>query len=95
MLKNLNYKLIYILIFLLPYTLCANEITGPSLFDMPLEDLMQIKVQTTSSLTKTTLDKQPATTTRITQTDIEQSGARSLYELLDIYVPNFYWARHY
>lgn len=60
------------------------------LYDMSLEELMEVEIST-SSLTKTTKRKTPATITRITCEQIQRSGARSLIELLDIYVPNFQW----
>ncbi|MBN1805223.1 MAG: TonB-dependent receptor plug domain-containing protein [Sedimentisphaerales bacterium] len=64
-----------------------------SLFDKSLEDLMELKVGT-ASLTKTTKRKTPSTVTTITREDIQHSGARSLIELLEIYVPNFQWIIH-
>jgi len=59
------------------------------LFSMPLEQLMALEVTSTATLTKTKAHLVPAAMTTITQEQIRSSGARSLYELLDIYVPNF------
>ncbi len=64
------------------------------LLEMSLEELMEVEIESTASLTKTTKRLTPATVTTITQDDIWSSGARSLDELLDIYVPNFQWIRH-
>jgi hypothetical protein len=50
---------------------------------------------TPAALTETPRNLVPATVTRITKEDIYNSGARSLNELLDIYVPNLQWARHH
>jgi len=58
------------------------------LLDMSLEELMNIEIGT-SSLTGATKRTSPSTVTRISQEDIRSCGARSLYEVLDIYVPNF------
>lgn len=46
------------------------------------------------SLTETTRQTTPAAVTVISQEDIQASGARNLFELLEMYVPNFYWVRH-
>lgn len=62
----------------------------PDLFEMSLEELMNVEIST-ASLTETTKRKMPMTMTVITRQQILQSGARSLIELLEIYVPNFQW----
>lgn len=56
-------------------------------FNMSLEELMDQEVSTTS-LTGSTRRIQPGTVTTIEKEDIRRSGARSLDELLLIYVPN-------
>jgi outer membrane receptor protein involved in Fe transport len=58
------------------------------LFDMSIEELMNVEIQGSSALTQTTRKLQPSTVTIITREQIAASGARSLDELLDIYVPN-------
>jgi len=67
---------------------------GTELLNMPLEELMNVEVESTASLTKTARRLTPATVTTITQEQIWSSGARNLFELFDIYVPNFEWVRH-
>jgi len=64
------------------------------LTQMSLEELMNVQVASSASLTKTTKRLTPAAVTTITQEDIQASGARNLDELLDIYVPNFEYIRH-
>jgi iron complex outermembrane receptor protein len=64
-------------------------------FEMPLEKLMEIEVVSTATLTETKPRLVPAAVTTITHDQIRSSGARSLYELLDIYVPNLQWSRHH
>lgn len=59
-----------------------------------IQENMQIE-STPAALTETTRVAVPATITQITQEDIHSSGARDLFELLDIYVPNFQWIRHH
>jgi outer membrane receptor protein involved in Fe transport len=65
------------------------------LFEMSIEELMTIEVASTATLTKTKPRLVPAAMTTITKEDIWSSGARSMYELLDIYVPNLQWLRHH
>ena len=65
---------------------------GSDLLDMSLEELMNIEVSS-SSLTGATKRTSPSTVTRISQEDIRSCGARSVYEVLDIYVPNFQIAK--
>ncbi len=67
---------------------------GPQLTEMSLEELMNVQIVSTAALTKTTKRLTPGTVTTIAQDDIWHSGARSLDELLDIFVPNFQWIRH-
>lgn len=62
----------------------------PDLFDLSLEELMEVEISS-ASLTETSRRKTPSTMTIITREDIQHSGARSLFELLEIYVPNFQW----
>jgi len=65
---------------------------GMDLLSLSLEELLNIEV-TSSSLTGATQRTSPATVTRISQEDIRSCGARNLYEVLDIYVPNLQMAR--
>ena len=54
-----------------------------------LEDMMDTEIVSAASLVKTKRKLTPSTMTTITQAQIQQSGARDLFELMDIYVPNF------
>ena len=65
-----------------------------SLFALPLEDVMDIEVVSLGSLTLTTRQLNPAAITTITQDQIRISGAHSLNEVLEIYVPNLQFMRH-
>ncbi|MBP6124993.1 MAG: TonB-dependent receptor plug domain-containing protein [Phycisphaerae bacterium] len=71
-------------------TVAATSSGTLDLFDLSLEELMNVEIST-ASLTETTKRKMPMTLTIITRQQILQSGARSLIELLEIYVPNFQW----
>ncbi|HOQ03999.1 MAG TPA: TonB-dependent receptor [Anaerohalosphaeraceae bacterium] len=70
------------------------ELTPDNFFDMSLEQLMEVRLDSVASLTKSSPRLVPASVTTITQEDIAASGARSLFELLDIYVPNLQWLRN-
>ena len=65
------------------------------LTELSIEDLMNVEVVSTATLTKTTPRLVPAAVTTITAEQIKASGARSLYELLDIYVPNLQVISHH
>ncbi len=66
----------------------GSDMNNEELFDLPLEQLLDIEVSS-NMLTTTTFRKIPSTMTIISKEEIQSSGARSLYELLEIYVPNF------
>ncbi len=70
-------------------TALANDVD--SLYGLSLEELLQVKI---GSLTETDIHMVPASATVISHTDIANSGARSLYELLDIMVPNLQVVNH-
>lgn len=65
------------------------------LTDLSIDELMNIEVVSTATLTETKPRLVPAAVTTIAAEQIHASGARSLYELLDIYVPNLQWLRHH
>ena len=65
------------------------------LTELSMEDLMNVEVVSTATLTKTTPRLVPSAVTTITAEQIKASGARSLYELLDIYVPNLQVISHH
>jgi iron complex outermembrane receptor protein len=65
------------------------------LTEMSLQDLMNVEVASTATLTDTKPRLVPAAVTVVTAEDIKASGARSLFELLDIYVPNLQVIQHH
>jgi outer membrane receptor protein involved in Fe transport len=65
------------------------------LFDLSIEQLMEVEVDSTATLTEAKPRLVPAAVTTITAEQIRDSGARSLFELLDIYVPNLQWWRNH
>ena len=72
----------------------VDDSGGDDLFDMSLEELMNIDVSSTASLTETSGRHRPTAMTTIGRKEIEESGARSLDELLEIYVPNLEIVQH-
>ena len=76
--------------FVTLFIVLFSKLYATNLLDLTLEDLTQITVTNTSaSLTETSNKEIPATATIITQKEIQESGARNLDELLEIYVPSF------
>jgi outer membrane receptor protein involved in Fe transport len=76
----------FLVLLALAASLPAQETT--SIYDLTLEELINLRVSSGASLTKTEAGKTPASVTLITREMIEASGARRLDELLEIYVPN-------
>jgi iron complex outermembrane receptor protein len=68
----------------------TTDLTGLS-----IDELMNIEVVSSATLTETKPRLVPAAVTTITAEQIQASGARSLNELLDIYVPDLQWIRHH
>ncbi len=90
----LNISL-FILILVSSEKIYANEVEEANdLFNLSIEELMNVEVTSTATLTEANPRLVPAAITTITAEDIQTSGARSLFELLDIYVPNLEWIRH-
>jgi iron complex outermembrane receptor protein len=61
------------------------------LFEMPLEELKEIEIASSATLTEVQPRLVPAAVTTITEEQIQACGARSLFEVLEIYVPNLQW----
>jgi iron complex outermembrane receptor protein len=77
-----------------PETPSADRKAEEDFFEMSIEELMDVEVRSTASLTGTSVRMAPSTMTTITREQIQSSGARSLYELLDIHVPNLQMTFH-
>jgi len=65
-----------------------------NLFEMSIEQLMEMEVGSSATLTQSKPRLVPAAVTTITEEQIRASGARSLDELLEIYVPNLQIVLH-
>ncbi|MEK6236284.1 MAG: Plug domain-containing protein, partial [Planctomycetales bacterium] len=74
----------------------ASSGEADPLFDLTLAQLGQVVIaEPVITLTPTRKKVVPAAVTRITAEDVQRSGARSLNELLEIYVPNLQWVNHF
>ena len=83
------------LLGLLPCVGMAQETPTEDLLQLDLQQLMQVKLDGAATLTPTANRKMPASITTIDRVMIEQSGARSLYDLLEVYVPDFHYLPHH
>jgi outer membrane receptor for ferrienterochelin and colicins len=89
--------------FLLLFVMTAATVSAQAfaaekntdLTSLSIEDLMNVDIKSTATLTDTKPRLVPAAVTTITAEQIKSSGARSLFELLDIYVPNLQIIRHH
>jgi len=67
---------------------------GQDFFDLSLDELLKVRVNQPAVLTKTSIQTVPASVTTITMDDIRHSAARSMNELLEIYVPGLQYINH-
>jgi len=65
------------------------------LFDLSLEELLEVRVDNAAALTPTICRQGPAAVTKISRMMIQKSGARSLDKVLEIYVPNLQIMRNH
>ena len=65
------------------------------LLDLDINQLMQVTLDSAATLTPTARRQMPASITSIDREMIGQSGARSLFDLLEIYVPDFHYLPHH
>ncbi len=74
----------------------TSDPNGPAdYFDMSIEELMKVEVKSAAGLTKMDSRQVPVAMTVLDDKDIEQSGARDLNHLLEIYVPNSQFILHH
>ena len=78
-----------ILLGIAPKLKAANEAHGGDLVELTLQDIMSTEIVCAAALSKTPRKQLPSTMTTISQEQIQRSGARSLFELLEIFVPSF------
>lgn len=66
----------------------ADTTPAIDVFNLSLEELMSVKLQSSAALTPTSLTGQPAAITVLNEDEIRYSGATTPDELMEIYVPN-------
>lgn len=75
------------------FVLCSINVSASDevgdLFELSFEDLLKVKISVASNVTND-VRKQPVSVSTITKTKIELSGARTLSELLTIFVPGYF-----
>lgn len=84
-------------LFLLPadsYTQERINLAESEILKLGLAELGMLEISSSATLTDTPLKKVPASVTQITKEMIENSGARSLDELLEMFVPSLEIRRH-
>ena len=69
-------------------------ISVKQLMAFSLEDLQTVKVKGIANLTELKTSQIPATLTTITTKQIEQTPARNIYDLIEVYVPGAMWLNH-
>ncbi|MGL1886440.1 MAG: TonB-dependent receptor plug domain-containing protein [Reichenbachiella sp.] len=85
------YGIIFCLFSYFPSIAQKNvEIELPGLFDMSLEELLQIKTSM-GSMSQLNLNKVPASITIIDSDKIQTTHARNLLDLIEVYVPGAMW----
>jgi len=92
--KFLLLSAISVGILLLPSSSYAAGNPDVSLFELSLGELLQLTVES-ATLTPAPRRYVPSAITVIDKDMIKRSGARSLDELFEIYVPNFQMIRHH
>lgn len=71
-----------------------TEENGAPLAEMPLEELLKLKVKVPGAITKLTRPQIPASITVITAEDIGHTPFRNMYDLIETYVPGAIWMIH-
>ena len=93
---NLKVTISLFIIFIVGADLIAQKktIESEELFEMTLEDLMNIEIST-GTLTKYKEYEAPLSKTVISSNDISVTPARNLLDLIEIYVPGATYVYHY
>ncbi len=73
----------------------AANSNAAALVEMDLESLVNVQFKSAASLTRTDARRTPVTLTQLDARDVEQSGAKDLNRLLEMYVPNLQFINHH
>lgn len=95
--KQKKVKILLICLVGLNVSLAAfasDALSAQSLFNMSLDELMDVQIYVPATLTEKDPLKIPASVTVITAEDIARTPARNLLDLLEIYVPGALYMNH-
>lgn len=77
------------------FPVSANDQSQPqNLFELSLAELMEIRILIPGMITKTSIKETPVSFTTITKDDIQNSAARNILDLIEIYVPGAFLTNH-
>lgn len=97
-------RVLLVMIFVGPPFLSAENVPDPAPSKLPeskhqdpldLEQLANVEITTAAGYTRTDARRVPVTMTDLDAVDVEQSGARDLNHLLELYVPNLQFIDHH
>jgi outer membrane cobalamin receptor len=95
--KTLNIKaglMIFVLMSAVVSGAAETAAATENVWDMSLEQLMNVDVRTAATLTESNPHKSPSSVTVITAQDIAVTPARNLLDLIEIYVPGAIYMNH-
>ena len=74
------------------FPLVAEETSFDNeILNLSLEELLKVKITVPGAITKMTAAEQPSSVTTISTSQINNTPARNLYDLIEIYVPGAFW----
>ncbi len=98
MMNLVKYSLYFLFFFILSITVVGQQISDTTkakdLVQLSFADLMNLQVET-GTLTSIERSKVPAIVTVITKEEIENTPARNLLDLLEVYVPSGSFVNHW
>ncbi len=77
------------------FSYASELLDTEELFALDMGQLLQLQVGSSATITPTIQRRMPATVTTVSPQMIIDSGARNLYDLLEIYVPDFHYLPHH
>lgn len=78
------------LIYAVPI-MAEDSFSKSNILNLSLEELLQVKVAVPGAITKMTMAEQPSSITTIAASQIKNTPARNLYDLIESYVPGAFW----
>lgn len=97
MIRIKTFGLFLLICLISSQSLLADTIPDSSIttyLNMDMEELLNIKVLVPAAITHLSKIETPAAITVIDSTDIINTPARNIYDLMEIYVPGAFWMNH-